>query len=114
MGDPMEQWPRRVEAFLTSDRELFQSQAQAEDHQRNIDGAKRATAMLETGSSIGAALRSVGFLLTGALPELDEVFATTELVIEHWQCRIQPGYRTVRVDNQGQRRAVLDVVDGEE
>jgi len=34
-------------------------------------------------------------------PELDEVFASTKLVIEHWQCRDQAGYQTREVSPSG-------------
>lgn len=76
------EWPKVVEAFLTSDRELHRTRATAEDHQRRLDGAALANKMLEDGASVGAALRAGGFILEGSFPELDTVTKDTKLVIE--------------------------------
>jgi hypothetical protein len=95
-------WPRELTAYETSDRQLFQFRDVAEHHQRQLDGAAHATALLESGASLGEALRQGGFLRGCVMPELDEVFATTKLVIEHWQCRSQPGYQPRRVTCDGE------------
>lgn len=98
----MTTWPIPTPAFETSDGNLYRSLQIAEDHQRRIDGAIKATAMLEAGTSLGLALRSNDFISAASYPELDEVFASTKLVIPHWQCRDQPGYRPVRVTLDGE------------
>lgn len=98
------EWPKVVEAFLTSDRELHRTRATAEDHQRRLDGAALANKMLEDGASVGAALRAGGFILEGIFPELDTVTKDTKLVIEHWQCRDQPGYQPREIDYRGRVR----------
>lgn len=98
----MAEFPKQVTVFETSDRTLHRTREFAEDHQRRIEGAKRATAMLEQGASLGTALRENGFLHPAApLPELDEVGIGTKLIISHWQCRDEPGYTAREVDPRG-------------
>ena len=96
-----ETWPQKIEAFLTSDREIHNNLVSAETHQRRLDGAVRATAMLEEGASLGAALRAGGFIGEKSYPELDAVTKGTKLVISHWQCKDTPGYSPCSVDHQG-------------
>jgi len=101
VGDT-ETWPKIIESYQTSDRELFTSRAVAEHHQERLDGAALATKMLDEGKSLGESLRAARFLPEGVLPELDEVTKDTKLVIEHWQCRSQPGYSPRAVRHTGE------------
>lgn len=96
-----EQWPKEVTTFETSDRALHRTREAAELLQRRIDAAARANAMLESGASLGLALRENGFLRADELPELDEVTSATKLIISHWQCSDRPGYSPLRVDASG-------------
>lgn len=97
----MQPWPKMVEAFETSDGELHRTREAASYAQRRIDGAARATELLEHGHSLGEALREGGFLRAGVYPDLDEIFASTKLVIHHWQCSDKPSYQPVRVQKDG-------------
>lgn len=97
----MGEWPKTVTSFETSDRKLHTSESSARWWQSRLEGAELATSMLEKGASLGHALREGGFLLAGSYPSLDEVFTTTELIIEHWQCRSQPGYRPCSINAEG-------------
>jgi len=90
-----------VEAFETSDREFHRSITDAEHHQLRIDGARRATEMLEVGDSLGHALRAGGFFTVPEHSELDDVFKSTKLVINHWQCQDTPGYSPQYVTKDG-------------
>ena len=94
-------WPRSIEAFETSDREIHRSRSAAEWHQQRLDGCTTANRMLDDGASVGASLRAGGLLPDGVYPELDEVFASTKLVISHWQCRDQSGYQPTRITSDG-------------
>jgi len=96
-----DRWPRELGVFETSDSALFRNRSAAEHWQLCIDGAHRATGLLEGGSSVGAAMRAGGLLREGTYPELDEVFASTKLIIEHWQCRDQPGYQPREIRPNG-------------
>lgn len=98
----MTTWPHAVEAYETSDGDFHRHRDTAEMRQRNIDGAKLATDLLEGGASLGEAMRRGGFLLEGSHPELDEVYASTKLVISHWQCRDEAGYQPRRVTKDGE------------
>lgn len=95
------EWPKSVTSYQTSDRELHDSKTYAEYRQRQIDGAVKATEMLRSGASLGAALRTGGFLPDGAHAALDEVTQDTKLIIEHWQCRSEPGYRPYEITKNG-------------
>jgi hypothetical protein len=100
----MSEWPKQIEAFLTSDREMHRTFAGAADHQRRLDGAALANKMLEDGASLGSALRAGGFIQNGTFPELDEVNKDTKLVISHWQCSDKPGYQPREIDYKGRVR----------
>ena len=97
-----DQWPEQLDAFRTSDLKLFVHQSSAEDWQRRLDGAARATMRLQHGASLHAALME-GDLISKAehYPELAEVFAETKLVIRHWQCRDEAGYQPISVNADG-------------
>lgn len=94
-------WPKEIVSYQTSDLELHRSKSAAEYHQRRIDGSALATKMLDEGASVGAAMRAGELLPDGCYPELDEVFASTKLIISHWQCRDTPGYSPVRFEIDG-------------
>lgn len=94
-------FPHAIEVYECSDGTFRRSREAAEYHQGRIDNAKRATDMLDAGKSLGAALREVGFIPVDYLPALDEVFASTKLVISHWQCRDEPGYQPICVHSDG-------------
>lgn len=97
----MTTYPERIMTWRTSDGKLFTIEASAVDHQERIERAARATAAIESGCSVGVALRDHGFIHP-AQPhhELDDLYANSELIISYWQCCETPGYKpsTVRFD----------------
>jgi len=101
-------WPHEIQAFETSDGNIYRSLDIAQAHQKRIDGAVIATKALRDGQSLGASMRAGGFLAVGILPELDSIFASTKLVISHWQCRDQPGYSPIDVRPDGLVRVFGD------
>jgi hypothetical protein len=96
-----EAWPQRLDAFQTSDRQLFTNHGSAESWQRRLDGAARATTLLRQGASLLAAMVEGGLCKAEHYPELAEVYAETKLIISHWQCRDEAGYQPVNVNADG-------------
>lgn len=96
-----EKWPREVVSYETADGKLHMSKTYADYWQGRLDGAARATTLLRQGASLYASLVEGGFLPVGIYLELDEVFASTKLVISHWQCRDEAGYQPRSIDADG-------------
>ncbi len=94
-------WPRTVEAYETSDGGIHRSRELAQQRQRVITAATLASELLCSGISLGQSLRRAGLLPADVLPELDEVYQSTQLVIPLWQCRDTPGYRPLHVTPDG-------------
>jgi hypothetical protein len=79
--------------WRTLDGKEFHSESAAYFHADEIDAANRANAVLEDGKSVADALRAAGWTVLD--PILESVTKDTKLIIEHWQCRSEPGY-TIR------------------
>ncbi len=94
-------WPRRIDAFQTSDGDIHPTEGIANGRQMQIDRVRRANEMLQSGASVGVACRESGLVQGDFYHQLDDLFTTTKLVISHWQCRDQPGYSPVRFSEGG-------------
>lgn len=89
----MTTFPCAVEMYETSDGKLHDRRSKAESHEKRIAAVAEANRLFVAGASLTGAMREAGLLPDGICLDLDEVFTTTELVIRHWQCRDNPGYR---------------------
>jgi hypothetical protein len=87
----------RVESVIrwkTLDGKEFCSESEAYFHADEIDAASRANAALQEGKSVAEALIAAGWSVPD--PILETVTKDTKLIIEHWQCRSEPGYTVQR------------------
>lgn len=94
-------WPKTITMYETSDGDLHRSVEQATFSQGRIEATRKAMAQFEAGASLRAALLSNNLIRPDSYPELEDLVAKSELVIEHWQCRTQPGYRVVKLLKDG-------------
>lgn len=87
--------------YETTDGKHFSMVEAAEHHQDRINQAAQATAELRNGASLLHALTAAGMSFASGLDELSEITKDTELVISHWQCRDNPGYKPQWVNHDG-------------
>lgn len=93
------EYPRKVDRWQTSDGELFYSEESAEFSERDIRQMKSNNVALSEGKCIAEILRSSG---RTEIPEvLERVTKDTKLIIPHWQCRDEPGYKPQEFDKTG-------------
>lgn len=86
----------QITKWRTSDGEEFYVLSSAQDHALDIERAYKANAILDEGGSVADALRAMGAQYE-INPILERVTKATRLVISHWQCREEPGYRIQRI-----------------
>lgn len=87
-----------VTKWQTSDGTEHYSLESAQYFARQMDAARRANAVLDSGGSVADALRAGDW--SGEIPAvLERVTKETKLVVEHWQCCSGPGYQVLRVRN---------------
>lgn len=96
--------PRQIFAWETTDGKVHTVLDLAEEWQTKLDGAATANQMLQDGWSLLDSLVGGGLLSqvsADRMPELGEVTKDTKLIIEHWQCRDDPGYQPQRITPEG-------------
>lgn len=96
-----------VTGFRTSDGEIFHSKDVALFRAMQLRRVKLANEMLNEGKSIGEILDEVdGTVIDGILYKITK---DTKLVIEHWQCKDNPGYQIHMIDRHMRYHARGDV-----
>lgn len=92
-----------VTSWRTSDGKLHSYEESAAWHQGKIDKALAANRMLDAGLDLASILDAVEGPMPGGADRdlLATITNRSLLVIEHWQCRTQPGYRVSRFEVGG-------------
>ena len=88
-----------VIAYRSRDGELHAYRDFAARCNRQLDEIDAANAILEAGGTVGDAVRAYGYTSTD--PVLDRITKDTPLIIRHWQCRDEPGYKVCRFEREG-------------
>lgn len=90
----MSEFPKSIQAWQSSDGELFGDERAARDRQDSIDRAKRMTEVLHGGGSVADALQAVDQMryYEAERDILSQITTSAGITIEHWQCRTEPGY----------------------
>lgn len=91
LGSPSCSAVEAITMYRTTDGKTFHGEGSAIGHQEDIEEAKKANVMLNSGESVGAILRALGRTVVDEI--LDRVTKDSKLVISHWQCRDTPGYQ---------------------
>lgn len=100
---------KTVTRYQAEDGALFRNEEQCREHEAQCLRTEGANALLQGGSSLAHVLdhyRGRGILSDWLTAEdcadLKEITKDTALVISHWQCRDEPGYRVIRIELNGQ------------
>ena len=100
----MNEYPRKIESWETSDYRVFTSEGLARSHEKDIEKARIMSGIIEDGGSVATALNAVGRLdLYGKdVDILQKIRKDSGLTISYWQCRDEPGYSVRDCDANGQ------------
>lgn len=89
----------KITKYRCSDGEEYDSEDSANEHERFIDRVDEANRRYSDGCSLYTALEIAEFPhLRNIIPEsFKDVTHETKLVIEYWQCCVEPGYSPIRL-----------------
>jgi hypothetical protein len=103
----MNTYPQRIDAWLTSDGEIFSNQLSAIHREEDLGKVATVNRMLDAGESIATALEATGETawLERDRDILSQITKHVGLTISHWQCRDEPGYSLIHRTIDGWRVA---------
>lgn len=95
---------KQVSMYEANDGKLFRDELSALDWDVKLEKVALANQMLQDGSNVYEVLKASGIFWEGDVEEkrstLEKLTKETGLVIPHWQCSENPGYKVCFLDIQ--------------
>lgn len=100
---PASAYPIRLDAWRTSDRRLHDDIRAAELHEGHLRKCRLSTQLIHEGKSLAEVLEATGEMQWHEKNRdvLSLITNDVGLIISHWQCQDNPGYRLCRRENSG-------------
>lgn len=87
-----------VTMWRTEDQKLHPSEDAAERWADHLEAVEAGNALLSSGASVAAAARRAGIPVPDG-SVLERITTHTPLIVSHYQCRDQPGYKVVHINS---------------
>jgi hypothetical protein len=98
------EFPKRVDSWITSDGKVHTLYSQATLHEDHVTSVKAINAALWSGSTLLAAFEQAGSSQSYNAEQRDvlaQLKIGAGISIPHWQCRDEPGYTLIQLENSG-------------
>lgn len=98
---------KRITTWETRDGRLHRDERSANVWADRLEAVDAGNAMLSEGATVADAVRRAGMRVERG-SSLERITTDTQLIVSHYQCRREPGYRVVHIANDATLRVFGD------